>query len=1096
MKWRAALAVAIVTLGWSLPALAQEITGTIVGTVTDESGAPVPGATVTVRNVGTGVAREFATTENGRYTAAFLPVGEYEVTASLTGFQPSVVKGIAVHVNDRLQIDPTLKLGQLTDVIEVTANAAMVQPNPAVQTLMGPTQVEELPLNNRNFVQLASLVPGVTSSLPDEVGIGLASNVSLSMAGARRNAINWLVDGASNVDVGSNITLLSTPSLESIEEFKIITSSYAAEWPRSGGGIVNVVTKSGSNLFRASAYEFFRDDSLNANGFFRKQAGCVAGGACSTDPAQVALREKPAALEYHNFGYTFSGPIKKDSLFFFFSQEFRKIDRAPTSTSAATINPAWLNDPSNPNYVAPALRDPNSVRLLEAYPAPNLGADRYVDSRANPQDTRQEVLRLDWHATPKWRFMGRYTHDMSETTEAGGLFFNTLLPDLATTLTDVPGQVFVGQVITTVSPHMLNEFSYQFSSNAITSVYGDNARNLRTDYGLTVPELFPENREGLIPALDVSGLGLVGANQLFDNAYKNHTFVDNLSYLSGNHSFKGGFLLSFETKRELSTSVTQGRFTFAAGGGRTAFQNFLTGNRDGLCGAACMYVEAEREIDSDIQWNRYEFYLQDSWKVRPDVTVDMGVRYALYPGVTDANNLLTNFDPSRYVRANAPRFSSAAGTALLVGSGDFLNGIVQAGVNSPYGDTIYATDKGNLQPRLGVAWDVGGAGHTMVRGGFGVYYDQVLVGTFLQNAFVNPPLVSNPAVLNTQMSNPGAGTGPTAVAPFALIATSDPFETPRTLQWNLGVQRQLYARGVLDVGYVGSRGDNLIQPVDINQPQPQDVVALGAVNPARPFVGFAGINRRQTTARSRYKGLLVNFRHDGGRAGTFSLSYTLSQTKTDATNDRDALDLPQNPLDLAAEYALARSDRTHVFTANWVYELPFFRDSTGVLKHTLGGWQVSGIAQFWSGLPISRVVNGTTNGSRRGVRVDEVGDPFANLPANPTGGVYWFNPAAFAPPADGRYGNTGRAEFRLPGVNQWDITLSKNWYTSKTTRLQFRADFINAFNHTQLDPNAIQNVCTVATTATSCAASTGNFGQITATRSPREIQLGLKFSWN
>lgn len=1096
MKWRVAVAFALAALGFSFPAWPQEITGTIVGTITDETGAAVPGAAVSVRHVGTGVTRDFTTTQTGLYTAAFLAIGEYEVSVSLAGFQPTVVKGIALHVNDRLQIDATLKLGQLTDVVEVTAASAMVQPNPAVQTLMGATQVEELPLNNRNFVQLASLVPGVNSSLADEVGIGLTSTVSVSMAGARRNAVNWLVDGAANVDVGSNITLLTTPSLESIEEFKIITSSYAAEWPRSGGGIVNVVTKSGSNQFRASAYEFFRDDALNANGFFRKQAGCVAGGACSTDPAQVAIRENPAELKYHNFGYTFSGPIKKDSLFFFFSQEFRRIDRAPTSTSAATVNPAWLTDPANPNYVAPALRDPNSVRLLEAYPAPNLGADRYVDSRANPQDTRQEVLRLDWHASPKWRFMGRYTHDLSETTEAGGLFFNTLLPDLATTLTDVPGQLFVGQIVTTLSPQMLNEFSYQFSSNAISSVYGDNARNTRTAFGLTSPELFAENREGLIPQLDVSGLALVGANQLFDNSYKNHTFADNLTVMRGNHSFKGGFLVSFESKRELSTSTTQGRFTFVAGGGRTAFQNFVTGNRDGLCGAGCTYVEAEREIGSDIQWKRYEFYIQDSWRVRPNVTVDLGVRYALYPGVTDANNLLTNFDQSRFVAANAPRFSTPAGATLVVGSGNFLNGIVQAGVDSPHGDTIYATDKGNIQPRVGVAWDLGGKGQTIVRGAYGIYYDQALVGTFLQNAFVNPPLVANPSVQNTQVSNPGAGTSATAVAPFALIATSDPFETPRTMQWNIGVQRQLYSRGVIDVGYVGSRGDNLIQPVDINQPQPTDVVRLGAVNPARPFPGFAGINRRQTTGKARYAGLLMNFRHDAGRAGTLSVSYTLSQTKTDATNDRDAIDLPQNPLDLAAEYALARSDRKHVFTANWVYELPFFKNASGLLRQTLGGWQVSGIASFWSGLPISRVVNGTTNGSRRGLRVDQLADPFANLPANPTGGVYWFNPAAFAPPADGLYGNTGRAEFRLPGVNQWDITLSKNWYPSKSTRLQFRADFINAFNHTQLEPANIQNTCTVAVTATSCAASSGNFGQITGTRAPREIQLGLKLSWN
>jgi hypothetical protein len=179
-----------------------------------------------------------------------------------------------------------------------------------------------------------------------------------------------------------------------------------------------------------------------------------------------------------------------------------------------------------------------------------------------------------------------------------------------------------------------------------------------------------------------------------------------------------------------------------------------------------------------------------------------------------------------------------------------------------------------------------------------------------------------------------------------------------------------------------------------------------------------------------------------------------------------------------------------------VYELPFFKESKGLLKAALGGWQVSGITQLWSGPPISRVVNGTTNGARRGIRVDQVSDPFANLPADVPGGVYWFNPAAFAPPADGNYGTTGRAIFRLPGVNQWDITLSKNWYPGDKLRMQFRADFINAFNHTQFDPAAIQNVCTVAVSATSCAASTGSFGQITNTRSPREIQLGVKFYWN
>jgi hypothetical protein len=481
--------------------------------------------------------------------------------------------------------------------------------------------------------------------------------------------------------------------------------------------------------------------------------------------------------------------------------------------------------------------------------------------------------------------------------------------------------------------------------------------------------------------------------------------------------------------------------------------------------------------------------------VNSRLRVDLGLRYSLQPGFTDKNDLLTNFVPARYSRANAPAFNADA-SRLVIGSGDPLNGIVVAGQNSPYGRAVNNTDKNNFQPRLGFSYDISGSGSTVLRGGYGIYYDQPVMGIFLQNAFVNPPVNQNPQVLNATLANPGSGSSPTTLPIVALFGTSDPFDIPRTQQWNIGVQRQLYSRGVIDVGYAGSKGDNLIQQVDINQPQPADVLALGNVNRARPFPGFANMSFRQTTAHNIYHGLLVSFRHDAGRAGLLNLSYTLSRAKTTSTNDRDAVDNPQNPLDLEAEYAVARTDRTHVFTANYVYELPFFKNSNGPVKFLLGGWQVSGITSIWSGPPISRVVNSATNGSRRGIRVNQIADPFANLPANVPGGVYWFNPAAFAPPADGQYGNTGRAIFRLPGVHQWDITLSKNFYPSQKTRVQFRADLINAFNHTQLDPNAIQNACSVAVSATSCAASTGSFGQITGTRAPREVQLALKFSWN
>jgi hypothetical protein len=1066
------------------PIAAQETTGTIIGVVTDQTGAVLPGVTVTVKHVETGRTAEFVTGDAGRYTASALQPGTYELTFNLSGFQPQIAKGIELHVNDRIEINGKLGVGA-AETVEVSAASQFVQPSPAVQTLMGPTQVQELPLNNRNFVQLATLVPGVSSDLGDEVGIGLTNVVSVSINGSRRNGVNWLVDGVSNVDVGSNITLLSTPTLESIQEFKIITSSYAAEWPRSGGGVVNIVTRGGTQKFSGTAYEFFRDDKLNANSWARKRS------------SNVTLNSAPPALDYNNFGYTFGGPIVpwRDRAFFFWSQEWRRISR-DTSLTASVVNPAWLNDPTNANYVAPADRDPIAVRLLELWPAPNQGINQFVNTNPNINNTRQEVLRIDYDLAPNWKLVGRYTHDLSQTVEPGGLFFGVVVPDVAATNTDVPGNVFSTELRTTLGQG-LNEFRYQLSGNKIVTSDLEANRNTKAALGINTPELFPENNAGRMPTIQVGTptavISTVGAGQGFNIEYWNHTFSDSYTHSRGRHTFKGGFLAAFEQKNENASNETQGRFVFNVGGGRTAFQNFLTGNRDGLCGTPCTYAESEIDITNTLRFQRYEMFVQDTWRIRSNITLDYGVRYALYPQIIDKNNVLTNFVPGLYDVNRRPQFANPAGTLLVSGTGDPLNGIIVAGQNSPFERGIYETDKNNFQPRLGLSWDPQGTGTMIVRGGWGLYYDQPLVGIFEQNAFVNPPFANTVSLLNPSLSNPTAGVPAGTVGLRTLIASSVPFETPRTQQWNIGVQRQLYSRGFIDVGYVGSRGADLIQPVDINQPQPADVVAVnGNLNLVRPFLGYGAITMRQTTARSRYWGLLTQFRHDQGRAGTLTLNYTLSRSRTTSTNDRDAIDIPQNPLDLEGEYADARTDRRHIFSATYIYELPFFRDSTNAIaKAALGGWQLSGLTQINSGAPVPRIT-ANTNGGRRGGRANQVGDPGAGDQT----GIYWFNPAAFAPPADGAYGNSPRAPFRLPGRNQTDLALSKNFYPWESGRIQFRADFINAFNHTQF--TTVDAACSAATTVTlnRCdIGGTDTFGQITGARAPREIQFSLKLFW-
>ena len=538
------------------PAAAQETTATITGTVIDQSGGVLPGVVVSAKHVPTGRLFEATTNAEGNYLVPLLPVGAYELTFTLSGFQSRVVQGITLAVNDRIKVDASLTTGGVSEVVTVTGRTTLTQTTTAVQELIDSQRVQELPINNRNFAKLAELAPGVSSDLADEATFGLTSTMSISVNGARRNAVNWLVDGVMNVDVGSNITLLSTPTLESIEQFKIITSSYAAEWPRSGGGIINVVTKSGTSKYTGSGYEFFRSDKLNSNTYFRK---------LSTDPL---VRDHAPELKYNNFGFTVGGPLtpSKDKLFFFFSEEFRRVTRAPASTTANVPNPEWLTDPANVNYVPPAERSPIALALLQGYPQPNSpsltpgGVGRYLVSTPNLNNTRQEVIRMDYDWTDTQRLWGRYTHDLSETRELGGLFFSTPIPGVAGTETTVPGQVAAFGVRSIFGSSKLNELNYHFSSNNISTQPSEGVKNTKAAYGISIPEIFPENVGGLIPVVDVAGLSLLGANQLYRIQYLNHSITDNFSWQRGDHAFKFGGLATFEQKNENAASRSQGAF--------------------------------------------------------------------------------------------------------------------------------------------------------------------------------------------------------------------------------------------------------------------------------------------------------------------------------------------------------------------------------------------------------------------------------------------------------------------------------------------------------------------------------------------------------
>lgn len=1145
----------------------EETAATINGQVTDSTGAIVTGATVVVTNTETNTERRVETNDDGLFIVTPLSPGTYIVTVEQPNFKRYEASNVVLNARDRRPVNVVLEAGNVTEVVTVTAEQTTVQDSPTTQTLISGTQIVELPIVNRDVTKLVELVPGVSSDLDDETVLGLSNRVSISIAGNRRNSVNFFVDGVSNTDVGSNITLLSIPTVDSIKEFKVLTSNYTAEVGRSGGGTITVVTRGGGNQFSGSLYEFVRNDYFNANSFFNNRRGRNANG----DP----IADVPK-LRYNNFGGTIGGPVflprfgeggpafynGRNKTFFFFSEEVRRQTRGITDSSATvptslqrtgnfteilglplfrqangaagttvTETPLLVTDttgavvaarqgqifrPSDGRAYAGNIIPTNEISplalpLLNAFPLPDRSNGSIINTVTftpiNISNTRQETIRIDHNFNNSNRLFGRYTHDLAETREAGGLFTGIVIPNIATTQTRIPGQTFVASYTALLSPTVINEATYNFSGNFIGSnVVG---RGRRSDYpgSELIPEAFPENNNNAIPTLSISGISTIASLQGFNIQYKNQVVRDVLTATVGNHTLKFGGEVSFESKNENANNVSQGSFVFngltTRGSSTTGVAlGALSGNglADYLLGRAASYSESEFDVTVNLRFGRREFFAQDTWRIRPNLTLDYGVRYQYFKPVIDENNTLASFDPTLYRASAAPTFLNAAGTALVRGTGNEFNGIGIAGRTSQFGRSIYPSDKNNFSPRVGFAYDPFSKGKTIIRGGYGFFYDQPLVGIFEVAAFVTPPF-NNSATYTSSTANPVTLSNPTGGALGALpirslTAIAPDFETPTIQQYSLGIQHEVFRNAIIDIGYVGTKGDNLIRRRNINFVQPADVVRVGAgnVNTIRPFLGYGAITYFETSAKSRYNGLLSSFNYRFGNGLSITTSYTFSKTLTDSTNDRDPIDDPQNPFNVRPEYAEARTSRPHIFSASYVYELPFFTKSDNTLARTLlGGLQISGITNIESGSPIARAVNVA------GIQALGAVGVYPNLISNPRGGLagqldpitglpYIFDPNAFAAPTAGNFGNAGRSFARNPGRNNTNLSLIKNFNFNKegNVRLQLRAESFNIFNHTQF--------LGVATTFFGTGVSS-NFAQPTATRLPREFQFGVKLNF-
>ncbi len=1160
------LSILALTLSFSIVALAQETTARLSGQVTDPTGATVNNADVVLTNTETGEARKAKTDDSGYYTLSLIPPGSYDLAIKVQGFKEFINKEVTLSVNDRKTINVTLEPGGINESITVVGETPLIQTSPTVGDVVENRRVVELPLNNRNFMQLLTIVPGVSSSGSSEIGIGLTNVVDLTINGTRRNSINFLVDGVTNTDVGSNITLLSVPTVDSIQEFRVITSVPSAEFGRSGGGVVNLITRGGGRDFHGTVYEFVRNDRLNANSFLNN-----ANGVFGPNEQQVVLglsqagapRTARPKLRYNNPGYLLSGPVfipglynsNREKTFFLFSQEFRRIIRAPSTFSPLPV-PSMLerqgnfSEPGNlpifdpqtgqqfqGNVIPQPRLNQTALSLLNLFPEPNIpsttpgrAANRFAFTTPSIQNTRQETVRIDHNFSATQRLTGRYTRDLSQTREAGGLFFNETYPNIATTDTSVPGDVLAISLTSSFGPNIVNEAVFTFSGNKITTdLVG---RYNGTDVTVPNNELFPQNNSKLPPTINITGLQngtnpTIGSGQLFNVKYRNWNPKDNVTIIHNEHTIKFGADISFESKDENASNLTQGTYTFSGLQTRVSSASSGIGFADFLLGRASAYSEPERDVTVGLQFGRTEFYIQDTWKMRPSFQLDYGIRYYRYRPVRDVNNVLATFLPQLYNPARAPQCANVSCSQFTTSTFDLTNGFAYAGQNSPYGERVQQTDKNDWGPRIGFAWDPRGNGKTVLRGGYGIYYDQALVGIVEQNSFTTPPFNNSISLTGTvaapiPFGSPTSGSAATTRGPLGTVnSTTAPFVTPIIQQWSLTWQQEPFRNAVFEIGYAGSAGNHLIRPVDINAPTPQEIISASrgiagcdttlsasnnpanCINLARPYRGFAGITDRQTTATYRYHGLISSFRLRASRGLTAQLAYTWSKNMTDSTNDRDAIDLPQIRTNFKLERAVSRLDRTHVFVASYVYEIPALHSGFGATTGghlLLAGWELAGITTAQTGLPLNRVVQGSTTVPARGARPNLISDPTLNIPQNPSGGIpYAFNPFAFQTTLSGQIGNSPRAPFRFPNQFFTDLNLTKNFNFTERYRLQLRAEFYNIFNHTiftdvfqtipdrlPTDPafSSIQNLSAIS-----------QFGQFFATRDPRQIQLGVKLSF-
>lgn len=1036
-------------------AYGQTHRGSIRGTLEDSSRTPLSSAPIRLVHTETNESRVTRSGDQGEFAVSALPPGSYRIEVEQTGFK-KYSRLVTLQVNQELRVDIALEIGPISEELFVTApETALRKDSQTIGAVIENLQITGLPLDGRNFLELTLLLPGTVPAAQGSAS-SVRGDLAFNVNGAREDSNSFLLDGVYNFDPKLNSVGVN-PSVDAIREFELLTSSYDASFGRNAGGQVNVVLKSGSNSFHGVGYEFFRNAAMDARNFF------------------APSDQEAPQYQRNQFGFALGGPIVRNRTFFFGDYEgtraregITRIANVPTlaeregdfsqSLFGAPINP-FTQQPFPGNQIPDLFINPIGKAIAALYPAPNRNVpfENFVSSPTQRDRNDRFDARINHSITRSSELTVRYSFADRDLFEP---FTGPTFPAIPGFGDNVPrrGQNLMISETHIFSPALVNEARFAFSRVAASVLQENFGTSINQRVGL--PELSTNPRDFGLSFITISGFSPLGDE--FNNPQQSITNIyqvlDGVSHASGKHLLKFGFDFRAIQQNAFRDVQSRGFLTFSS-------QVPITGNAlaDLLLGLPALTGGARLDNPQHLRTESYGFYINDSFRIRPNLTLSAGLRYEYNSPPVD------EFD-----RANL--FDAASQSLVAVGT----NGMPRSG---------YDADKNNWAPRVGLAWTLGSKGNTVLRAGYGVYYDQSSLapseGLYFNSPFFDFNLFFSLPGLPLTLNDPFPSSFPFPLPKSAFGFQRD-LRTTYLQHWNASYQRELGKSHLLEVAYVGSKGTKLITARDINQPRPSPVSPNFRPNPQ-----FDDITFEESSANSNYNSLQVRFHQRAAFAWILS-SYTWSKSIDNASSFFSSTgdpNFPQDSFNTAGERGRSNFDVRHRLSLSYGLDLPFgkgraFLSSDGLLPAILTGWQTLGIATLQSGRPftvalLSDIDNSNTGRSTLGFgandRPNVVGS--AEL-SNPTPDL-WFNTSAFAFPPFGSFGDAGRNILNGPGYSNFNASLLKTTKLKEGLDLQFRAEAFNLFNHPNF--NLPDNFLGSPT-----------FGRILSAQSPRHIQFGLK----